>query len=101
MPLPNPFRYRRRIGRGYRRQGFRAAIRGRDLLSITREVLALSRAGLTRRKRADAYGADETRYLKPLDEFAERGETPAEELLRKFHGPWGGTVDPVFTEYAY
>ncbi len=83
------------------RLGFKAIIRNRDLLSITREVLALSRAGLARRKRFDPYGADETRYLKPLDEFAERGETPAEELLRKFYGPWGGVVDPVFSEYAY
>jgi glutamate--cysteine ligase len=83
------------------RQGFRAIIRNRDLLSVTRETLALSRAGLARRQRFDPYGADETRYLKPLDEFAERGETPAEELLRKFHGPWGGMVDPVFAEYAY
>jgi glutamate--cysteine ligase len=83
------------------RLGFKAIIRNRDLLSVTREALALSRAGLVRRGRQDAYGADETRYLKPLDEHAERGETPAEELLRKFHGPWGGVVDPVFTEYAY
>jgi glutamate--cysteine ligase len=83
------------------RLGFRAAIRGRDLLSIARETLALSRAGLVRRGKFDAYGADETRYLKPLDQLVERGETPAEELLRKFHGPWDGSVDPVFTEYAY
>jgi glutamate--cysteine ligase len=83
------------------RLGFKAAIRNRDLLSITREALVLSRAGLTRRQHFDPYGADETRYLKPLDEFAERGETPAEEMLRKFHGPWGEVVDPVFAEYAY
>ena len=70
-------------------------------MSIARETLALAHAGLTRRKRFDPYGADETRYLKPLHDLAERGETPAEELLRKFHGPWGGSVDPVFAEYAY
>jgi glutamate--cysteine ligase len=33
--------------------------------------------------------------------LADRGETPAEELLRKFYGPWGGSVDPVYAEYAY
>jgi glutamate--cysteine ligase len=83
------------------RLGFKALIHNRDLLSVTRDALALARAGLARRQRFDPYGADETRYLKPLDEFVERGETPAEELLRKFHGPWGGVVDPVFAEYAY
>jgi glutamate--cysteine ligase len=71
------------------RLGFRSMIRGRDLLSIAREALALSR------------GADETRYLKPLEDLADRGETPAEELLRKFYGPWGGSVDRVYAEYAY
>jgi glutamate--cysteine ligase len=83
------------------RLGFKATIRGRDLLSIARETLALSHAGLARRKRHDPYGADETRYLKPLEEMAERGETAAEEMLRKFHGAWRGSVDPVYTEYAY
>jgi glutamate--cysteine ligase len=83
------------------RLGFRAAIRDRDLLSIARETLALARAGLARRRKFDPYGADETRYVKPLEELAERGETPAEELLRKFHGSWGGSVDPVYSEYAY
>jgi glutamate--cysteine ligase len=83
------------------RLGFRATIRGRDLLTITRETLALVRAGLVRRRKFDPYGADETRYLKPLEELADLGETPAEELLRKFYGEWGGSVDPVFKEYAY
>jgi glutamate--cysteine ligase len=83
------------------RLGFRATIRGRDLLTIARETLALVRAGLARRRKFDPYGADETRYLKPLEELADLGETPAEELLRKFYGEWGGSVDPVFQEYAY
>ena len=54
-----------------------------------------------RRKKFDPYGADETRYLRPLEELAERGETAAEEMLQKYHGAWGGSVDPVYTEYAY
>ena len=83
------------------RLGFKATVGNRTLLEVTREALALARAGLTRRACVDPYGADETRYLKPLEEFAARGETPAEELLRRFHGPWGGSVDPVFDEYAY
>ena len=49
----------------------------------------------------DGNGHDETRYLRPLQEFVARGITPAEELLDKFHGAWGGSVEPVFKEYAY
>ena len=83
------------------RLAFAATIRGRDALSLARETLAFARAGLARRKCFDAYGVDETRYLAPLEELAERGETAAEELLAKYHGPWGGSVDPIYTEYAY
>jgi glutamate--cysteine ligase len=81
--------------------GFAATIRNRSMLDLARECLALAHQGLTRRERRDWNGHDETRYLEPLDEIAARGRTPAEELLEKFHGPWRGSVDPVFDEYAY
>ncbi|RAI45567.1 glutamate--cysteine ligase [Rhodoplanes roseus] len=83
------------------RLGFKATIAGRTILDIARECLALARAGLTRRNRQDWMGRDETRYLAPLEDIAERGETPAETLLAKYHGAWAGSVDPVFNEYAY
>jgi glutamate--cysteine ligase len=83
------------------RLAFKATIRGRDVLSLARETLGLARAGLARRKKFDPYGADETRYLKPLEDLADRGETAAEEMLQKYHGVWGGTVDPVYKECAY
>jgi glutamate--cysteine ligase len=92
---------RQRLRDDVPRLGFAASIRGRDVLSLAKETLALSRAGLQKRNRLDPYGADETRYLVPLEDLVARGHTPAEELLAKFHGPWGGSVDPVFKEYAY
>jgi glutamate--cysteine ligase len=81
--------------------GFAATIRGRSVLDLSRECLELARHGLSRRDRVDQNGCDETRFLEPLDDFAERGVTPAEELLEKFHGPWGGSVEPIFDECAY
>jgi glutamate--cysteine ligase len=83
------------------RLGFKAAIRGRSLLELARETLALSEKGLARRQRFDRNGRDEARYLRPLQEIVARGTTPAEELLEKFNGRWHGSVDPVFDEYAY
>ena len=82
-------------------QGFKAEIRGRDVLDIAHECLRLAEAGLKRRKRLDHDGRDETRYLRPLQEFVARGITPAEELLEKYHGPWERSVEPVFDEYVY
>jgi glutamate--cysteine ligase len=83
------------------RLGFKPTVRGRSVLQLAKATLALSEAGLRRRRRLDADGHDETRYLRPLQEYVARGITPAEELLEKYYGPWGHKVDPVFAEYAY
>jgi glutamate--cysteine ligase len=81
--------------------GFQAEIRGIPVRELARQTLALARDGLARRDRKDRDGLDETQYLTPLEESVERGITPAEELLQKFHGPWNGSVEPIFSEYAY
>jgi glutamate--cysteine ligase len=83
------------------RRGFNATIGNTTVLEIARASLEIARRGLARRDRNDANGCDETRYLEPIEEYIERGVTPAEELLEKYHGPWRGSVEPVFTEYAY
>jgi glutamate--cysteine ligase len=81
--------------------GFKAEIRGVTVRELAGQTLALARQGLTRRGRKDREGLDETQYLAPLEESVERGITPAEELLQKFHGSWNGSVEPIFSEYAY
>ena len=35
------------------------------------------------------------------EEIAASGRTRAEEKLERFNGEWQGSVDPVFTEFAY
>ena len=81
--------------------GFKAQIRGRDMLGLAQETLRLASEGLNRRRRLDRNGRDETRYLRPLEETIAAGITPAEELLAKFYGKWNGSVGPIFEEYAY
>ena len=83
------------------RAGFKAQIRGRSMLDLAQECLALARGRTAAAQRLDNEGRDETRYLRPLQEFVARGITPAEELLEKYDGPWGSSVEPVFDEYAY
>ncbi|MGL5446139.1 MAG: glutamate--cysteine ligase [Rhabdaerophilum sp.] len=83
------------------RLGFSAAIRGRTVLDLARETLALSRAGLKNRARLDGFGRDETIFLEPLERLVEAGETQADQLLKRFHDEWGGSVDPVFEALAY
>jgi glutamate--cysteine ligase len=81
--------------------GFAAKIGSRSVLEIAQDCLDIARAGLARRRRLDGSGADETRYLDPLDQFVARRATPAEELLERFHGPWQRSVEPLFEECAY
>jgi glutamate--cysteine ligase len=83
------------------RQGFKAHIRQWSVLNLAKETLKLAEQGLARRRKHDRAGHDETRYLRPIQEFVARGITPAEELLEKFLGPWNGSVDPIYKEYAY
>ncbi|HYD29846.1 MAG TPA: glutamate--cysteine ligase [Azospirillaceae bacterium] len=76
-------------------------LRGRPLREVALEVLDIARAGLRRRAMLDAWGDDESHFLDTLFAIAGSGETPAVELLKKYEGEWGGSVDPVFREYAY
>jgi glutamate--cysteine ligase len=76
--------------------GLAATIAARSLRDVAREALAISRAGLARRARLDAQGADETRHLDILNARVETGRLAAHELLDHYHGDWGGRVEPVF-----
>jgi len=81
--------------------GFAARIAGHDVLHLAKATMVLAEKGLARRRRLDAGGQDERRYLRPIEEYVARGITPAEELLEKFNGAWDRSIDPVFKEYAY
>jgi len=83
------------------RLGFKATIRNRSLLELSRQTLGLAERGLKRRNRLDQSGRDETQYLSPLVQTVDRGITPAEELLEKYRGVWGGSVTPVYAECMY
>ena len=83
------------------RLGLGAVVRGRTVREIALEVIELARQGLAARARLNAAGDNETGFLSPLQDVAERGETPAERKLKLYHGDWNQSVDPVFTECAY
>jgi glutamate--cysteine ligase len=82
-------------------QGLQASIRGRTVQAIALEVIELARNGLNARGRLNSAGDNETGFLNPLQEVADRGQTPAERKLALFRGDWNGSVDPVFMECSY
>ncbi len=81
--------------------GFRTQLGDRTVLDISRYVLDIARQGLRRRASQDAIGHDETGFLTILQERVDRGQSMADELIAKFQGPWGGRIEPIFSEYAY
>jgi glutamate--cysteine ligase len=81
--------------------GFAATIADYNVLELARKTFALAEHGLARRRRLDAAGKDERRYLEPIQDYVSRGITPAEELLQKFDTEWNRSVAPAYTEYAY
>jgi len=83
------------------RLALNATIRGRPLAEIARQVLAIARSGLAARRRLDASGQDETRYLDVLDVIAATGRTQAANLLDRYRGAWAGSVSPAFEECVF
>jgi glutamate--cysteine ligase len=83
------------------RLAFRTPFCNRTVGDLAREMLDISAGGLRRRARQDAAGMSEEGFLVPLRDLVERGYTRAEELLRKFHGEWGGDLSRLFTEYNF
>jgi len=86
---------------GVPRQALKLPFRHTSVHELAREALKISAHGLKRRARLNCNGVDERIYLEPLIEIVEAGQTAAERKLELFHGPWGGSVDPLFREFAY
>ena len=86
---------------GVPRHGLRLPFRGASVRELALAALEISRAGLARRARLNGKGEDEGHFLDPLFEIAHSNQTPAERKLDLFRGVWGGSVDPIFTQFAY
>jgi glutamate--cysteine ligase len=71
---------------------------GGTLRDIAGEVLAISRSGLAARNMRNSMGEDETGFLSPLAEIVQSGKVPAQRLLDKFNGAWGGDISRVYEE---
>jgi glutamate--cysteine ligase len=83
------------------RQAMATPFRDGTVGDLAEQVLEIARGGLRVRARLSASGLDETQYLAPLEEIVASRRSPAELLLQRFHGPWAGSVDPIYQEMAY
>lgn len=81
--------------------GLAAPYRDGTVRDLASEMVALAKKGLSARGQENATGNDETIFLSALEEVVESGKTPADILLDRYHGAWGGDVDPIFKDFAY
>jgi glutamate--cysteine ligase len=75
--------------------------RGRSFRELAARVLDIAHSGLSARQRLNAAGDDETGYLDPLREIVSSGKTPAEVLLDRYNGAWGGDIGRIYDEMAF
>ncbi len=82
------------------RLGLDAPLPGQNgtLRDIAGEVLKIARAGLDARAALNEAGDNESGFLAPLDEIVASGKVPAQALLDKYHGTWGGDISRVYEE---
>jgi glutamate--cysteine ligase len=71
---------------------------GGKLHDLAKDALEIARAGLAARGRLNDGGDNETGFLAPLHEIVDSGRVPAQVLLDKFHGEWGGDISRVYEE---
>ena len=83
------------------RFGFKARIRDRYLFEIAKECLALAHSGLRRRGRVDHPAVTKPAISSRCSGSSMPAARPAEEMLEKFNGPWNGSVEPAYEEYAF
>ncbi|VVT22244.1 Glutamate--cysteine ligase [Sphingomonas sp. EC-HK361] len=74
---------------------------GGRLRDIAGEVLEIASTGLAARARTNQSGDNETGFLDPLREIVRSGKVPAQVLLDRYNGAWGGDVSKVYEEASF
>ena len=74
---------------------------GGKLRDIAGRIVEIASAGLTGRARLNSSGDNESGFLDPLREVIASGKTPAEVLLDKYHGPWGGDLSRIYDDMSF
>jgi glutamate--cysteine ligase len=74
---------------------------GETMREFAGRVLAIASDGLTRRAMLNSAGDNESGFLDPLREVVATGMTPADRLLARFHGEWGGDVSRIYEEFSF
>jgi glutamate--cysteine ligase len=74
---------------------------GESMREFSGRVLDIAAGGLTRRAMLNSAGDNEGGFLDPLRDVIATGMTPADRLLARYHGEWGGDVSHIYEEFSF
>src|SRR5438270_235469 len=74
---------------------------GHSMREFAARVLDIAADGLTRRARLNSAGDNEGGFLDPLRDVVATGMTPADRLLHKYDGEWGGDLSHIYEEFSF
>ena len=83
------------------KEGLRAQAGRFRLRDYAAELISIAREGLKRQAVCNAEGEDETIFLDRLQEEIAAGFCPADRLIERWEGIWGGDVDQLIAYSAY
>ena len=75
--------------------------RGRPLVELAGDALAIAEGGLQRRAIPGFVDPDESGFLATLREIVTSGTSPSDEMLGRFENERNGDADRACSEYAY
>jgi glutamate--cysteine ligase len=82
-------------------KGFKAKYRGRSVFDLSGALVSIASEGLRRLNCRDDNDEDERRYLRPLWQLLEEGNTFGERLLRLYRTSWAGSLEPMWDDIEF
>lgn len=83
------------------RRGLQAEFGGQPVLGLARELVGISLDGIAAMASRGELEASEAQFLDPILEQLDRGKSPGEELLDRWRGEWGGSLERLIDGVKY
>jgi glutamate--cysteine ligase len=79
----------------------KTGFRNTDVQTLAKQTVAIAKQGLEARNITDQTGRTEAHFLDVVEQVAQSGITPADELLEKFETEWHGDIDKAIAATTY
>ena len=83
-------------------EGLQTKFKQKNLIYFAQEFYELSKKGLKNRKRLSKNGEfDESIHMKELESNLEKGQSPADCLIKKFNTSWNQSIKPIYQDLIF